>query len=96
MFTELDWWGYLTIAALPLLGFAIGFRWARRHPPPSSPGTPVLPPSTDSRLLDVVDGVQRQLEELAERQEFTERLLARRADLPAPPPPVSGRVPTPV
>ena len=96
MFTELEWWGYLTIAALPLVGFALGFRWARRNPAPSPRDTQPLQPSADPRFLDVVDGVQRQLEELAERQEFTERLLARRTDLPAPPPPATGKVPTPV
>jgi len=91
MFTELDWWGYLVIAALPLVGFALGYRWARQNPPANL----LSPPDPDPRFLDAVDAVQRQLEELAERQEFTERLLSRRPDQ-APPPPLTPRVPTPV
>jgi hypothetical protein len=94
MFTELDWWGYLIIAALPLIGFVLGFRWARENPAPPRPFPPE--PETDSRLIDVVSSVQRQLEELAERQEFTERLLAGRREQPAAGPRESPRIPTPV
>jgi len=55
MFTELDWWGYIVIAALPLIGFTVGFRWARQHPKPDPPPGP----ATDPRLVDAVDTVQR-------------------------------------
>jgi hypothetical protein len=94
MFTELDWWGYVIIAALPLIGFVLGFRWARENPAPPRPLPPE--PEMDPGLIDAVSSVQRQLEELAERQEFTERLLARRREEAAARPPEPPRIATPV
>jgi len=44
-------------------------------------------------MVGAVDSIQRQLEELAERQDFAERLLAQRQ---VAPPPKPERVHTPV
>jgi hypothetical protein len=96
MFSFFDWWGYVTIAALPVLGFAIGLAWARRHPQPTPPAHPEAQPGPDSRLLDVVESVQRQVEELAERQDFAERLLASRSEPRQDPKAAEKRIPTPV
>jgi len=86
MFPVMEWWGYAVIAALPLLGFALGARWwywherlnARLPQPQAQP--PALPPSPgfETGMVNAVESMQRQLEELAERQDFAERLLAQR------------------
>ena len=88
MFGELEWWGYAMIAALPVLGFALGARWmywqarlkagtGERQPTALPPG-----PGLETGVVGAIDSMQRQLEELAERQDFAERLLARRQQLP--------------
>ncbi|MDP3775109.1 MAG: hypothetical protein Q8Q85_12680 [Gemmatimonadales bacterium] len=90
MFPVLEWWGYLAIAALPVLGFGLGARWMYWRErmmlrPPEPPATP-LPSGSDldTRMIGAVESLQRQLEELAERQDFAERMLAQRSpQLPA-------------
>ena len=91
MFGELEWWRYALIAALPVLGFALGARWMywrsrlkAAAPPPQATPLPATP-GFETRMLDAVDSVQRQLEELAERQDFAERMLAQRSALPPAP-----------
>jgi len=99
VFGELQWWGYVLLAALPGIGFAVGVRWMswhtrlkqqeaqnRRTPLPASDGF-------ETQIVGAVDSMQRQLEELAERQDFAERLLAQRQ---LTPPPKQEKVPTPV
>ena len=53
---------------------------------------PVVPPAEREELLTAVDELRREVAELAERVDFTERLLARGSTgQPAPErPPVSG------
>jgi hypothetical protein len=99
----LDWWGYALFAALPLAGFVLGLVWTRRQflagrDPLRPPPTPQLPvPTHDSRVVEALETLQGQLSELAERQDFTERLLATRRQEEAPRrPPVEPRIPTPV
>ena len=87
MFPLLEWWGYALIAALPLLGFALGARWWYWHERLNArqPQPPALPtgPGFETGMVNAVESMQRQLEELAERQDFAERLLAqRRGQLP--------------
>jgi hypothetical protein len=85
MFGELPWWAYAAMAALNVFGFGLGASWMYRwqlwkRRPPQPSATP-LPsgPDLDARLIGVVESLQRQLDELAERQDFAERMLAQRA-----------------
>lgn len=85
-FSNLDLIGYVCIALLPLLGFYVGARWAQQQnrlkdaerradradiPRPGDSG--------DYRLQASLDAINQQLAELAERQNFTERILAQQA-----------------
>ncbi len=90
MFPLMEWWGYALIAALPVLGFALGARWMHwqhrlksQSPEPPAVGAETHP-GFETQIVGAVASMQRQLEELAERQDFAERLLAeRRPALPA-------------
>ncbi len=68
------------IIALPVLGFILGARWMNyRYRLGRSQGeVQASPMATDT--LDVLDSVQAQVEELAERQDFAERLLLQRKE----------------
>ena len=75
---------FIGICALPLLGFMLGAMWKRQQdklPPPRHPQevtpVPLESPGLNTQVLDALDTVQAQLAELAERQDFTERLLTR-------------------
>jgi len=75
-----SWVTALAIIALPVLGFILGARWMdyRRRlarSPNESPSAPIA-----GATLDVLDSVQAQVEELAERQDFAERLLLQRKE----------------
>ena len=100
MFDYLDWWGYLLLGALPGLSFLLGVAWGRRHrgrSPSSDRSSLAQPDTVTTSLIDAVDSVQRQLDELAERQDFSERLLASRPPHAPPQSPAADhRVPTPV
>ena len=93
MFDYFDWWGYAILAALPAAAFLLGVNWGRRHP--DTPAASVPPPPSDQLLL-AVDAVLHQLEELAERQDFTERLLSNRQDPAKRADRLEVRIPTPV
>ena len=99
MFGELQWWGYVLVAALPVLGFAVGARWMYWHTrlkaqqPQLTPTPLPASPGFETQMVGAVDSIQRQLEELVERQDFAERLLAQRQ---LAPPPKPERVHTPV
>lgn len=75
----------LAIFALPVLGFVLGALWMRqkmatqllRQPHDLTP-IPLRQPGLETQLLDALDSVQSQLSELAERQDFTERVLTRK------------------
>ena len=75
-----SWVTALAIIALPVLGFILGARWMHyRHRVTKSDGeTQSAPIATDT--LDVLDSVQAQVEELAQRQDFAERLLLQRKE----------------
>jgi hypothetical protein len=90
----------LAIFALPILGFALGALWMRgrtrhervRHPQEVTP-VPLVRDGVETQMLDALDSVQAQLAELAERQDFTERMMAERelrmprhGDTPVPTP----------
>ncbi|HRY11773.1 MAG: hypothetical protein KC544_13005 [Gemmatimonadetes bacterium] len=91
---------FYAVCALPVLGFALGALWMReqqrrstRQQPREVTPVPLAPPGMETRLLDALDAVQVQLAELAERQDFTERLMTqdrrqapRRGDTPIPTP----------
>ena len=76
----------LMIAVLPVVGFFIGTQYKGRQSLRRR-ATDVLPPSRDledvnRRVLETLEGLREQVAELAERQDFTERLLSNR--LPEP------------
>ena len=76
----------LLIAVLPLIGFFIGTRYKgtpslRRRATDQLTPTPVVE-DLNRRLLETLESLRDQVAELAERQDFTERLLSRR--LPEP------------
>lgn len=92
---------YYFLLALPVASFMVGALWMRerinarrgRALAEMTP-MPLQSPGLETQLLDALDSVQVQLAELAERQDFTERILTRqpkrsRMDDPTP-------VPTPV
>jgi hypothetical protein len=80
MAIEPSWVTAFAIIALPVLGFILGARWMNyRHRLGRSQGEPQATPVT-SDTLDVLDSVQAQVEELAERQDFAERLLLQRKE----------------
>ena len=90
MFGELPWWVFATMAALSAFSFGLGaswmYRWQlwkrRSQQPLAAP--PPAQTLLEERVVGTVESLQRQMEELAERQDFAERLLAeRRAALPA-------------
>ena len=75
-----SWVTALAIIALPVLGFILGARWMHyRHRLTTSEGEAQSAP-TGTNTLDVLDSVQAQVEELAERQDFAERLLLQRKE----------------
>ena len=81
----------LMIAALPLVGFWIGVRYQAGRPRQDRellPSSPADTQETTQRVVQMLEGLQAQLAELAERQDFTERLLARRLPEPEPHTPV--------
>lgn len=92
---------YYFLLALPVVSFILGALWmheridARRSRAlAEATPLPLQAPGLETQLLDALDSVQVQLAELAERQDFTERMLTRqpkrsRMDTPTP-------VPTPV
>jgi hypothetical protein len=70
------------ILALPALGFVLGALWMRHKMAApvvqnSQEVTPVplREPGLETQILSALDSVQSQLSELAERQDFTERIL---------------------
>jgi len=75
-----SWVTALAIIALPVLGFILGARWmVYRHRLTRSQGDAESAPiATDT--LDALDSVQAQVQELAERQDFAERLLLQRKE----------------
>jgi hypothetical protein len=80
MAIEPSWVTAFAIIALPVLGFILGARWMNyRHRLGRSQSEPHATPTT-SDTLDVLDSVQAQVEELAERQDFAERLLLQRKE----------------
>ena len=90
MIGELPWWVYATMAALTAFGFGLGaswmYRWQLWKRRAQEPLLPAPPAQTglEERVVGAVESLQHQLEELAERQDFAERLLAeRRPALPA-------------
>ena len=92
---------YYFLLGLPVVSFILGALWmheridARRNRALHEAAPQPLPtPGLETQLLDTLDSVQLQLAELAERQDFTERMLTRqprrpRMDTPTP-------MPTPV
>jgi len=73
-----SWLTAIAIIALPVLGFVLGARWMNyRHRLGASQGGAQAAPIASS-TLDVLDSVQAQVEELAERQDFAERLMLQR------------------
>ena len=75
-----SWVTALAIIALPVLGFILGARWMDyRHRLARSRSDAPSPPIA-AETLDVLDSVQAQVEELAERQDFAERLLLQRKE----------------
>ena len=80
MIIDPSWVTALAIIALPVLGFILGARWMDyRHRLARSRSDAPSPPIA-VETLDVLDSVQAQVEELAERQDFAERLLLRRKE----------------
>ncbi len=75
-----SWLTAIAIIALPVLGFALGARWMnyRHRLGASRDGAQEAP--TASTTLDALDSVQAQVEELAERQDFAERLMLGRKE----------------
>ena len=75
-----SWVTALAIIALPVLGFILGARWMdyRHRLARSRNQAPAAPVAAET--LDVLDSVQAQVEELAERQDFAERLLLQRKE----------------
>jgi len=75
-----SWITAFAIIALPVLGFVLGARWMKYHHRlgRSQGEVQATPMATDT--LDVLDSVQAQVEELAERQDFAERLLLQRKE----------------
>jgi hypothetical protein len=92
---------YYGILALPILGFVLGALWMRQkigapklRPPQEVTPIPLREPGLETQILEALDSVQSQLSELAERQDFAERILTQEpgrlgADDPTP-------LPTPV
>jgi len=75
-----SWITAFAIIALPVLGFILGARWMNyRHRLGRSQSEAQATPIA-SDTLDVLDSVQAQVEELAERQDFAERLLFQRKE----------------
>ncbi len=75
-----SWLTAIVIIALPVLGFVLGARWMNyRHRLGASQGEAQETPIASS-TLDVLDSVQAQVEELAERQDFAERLMLERKE----------------
>ena len=75
-----SWLTAFAIIALPVLGFILGARWMNyRHRFGRSHGEVQARPM-GTETLDVLDSVQAQVEELAERQDFAERLLLQRKE----------------
>jgi len=80
MYIDPSWLTAFAIIALPVLGFILGARWMNyRHRVGSSQSEAQATP-IGSDTLDVLDSVQAQVEELAERQDFAERLLLQRKE----------------
>ncbi len=75
-----SWLTALAIIALPVLGFILGARWMiyRHRLARSQSEAQSAPIGTDT--LDALDSVQAQVQELAERQDFAERLLLQRKE----------------
>ena len=92
---------YYFLLAFPLATFILGALWMheridlrRSQAMQEATQQPLQSPGLETQLLDALDSVQVQLAELAERQDFTERILTRqpkrsRIDTPTP-------VPTPI
>ena len=80
MTMEPAWVTAFAIIALPVLGFILGARWMnyRHRLGRSQSEAQATPVASDTR--DVLDSVQAQVEELAERQDFAERLLVQRKE----------------
>ena len=75
-----SWLTAIAIIALPVLGFVLGARWMNhRHRLDVSQGGGQEAP-IGSSTLDALDSVQAQVEELAERQDFAERLMLQRKE----------------
>ena len=75
-----SWLTAFAIIALPVLGFILGARWMDyRHRLTRSQADAQDAP-VSSNTLEVLDSVQAQVEELAERQDFAERLLLERKE----------------
>ena len=75
-----SWITAIAIIALPVLGFILGARWmVYRHRIGKAQSESLAPPMAPE-TLDVLDSVQAQVEELAERQDFAERLLLQRKE----------------
>ncbi len=75
-----SWLTAIAIIALPVLGFVLGARWMNdRHRLGAAQGGAEKAPIASS-TLDVLDSVQAQVEELAERQDFAERLMLERKE----------------
>jgi len=87
MFPDLAWWGYALYALPAVAGFALGARWMRdrllgRQPQHHGAVMPVPSADREDRVLEAIDALRREISELAERQDFAERLLAQRSQAP--------------
>ncbi len=75
-----SWVTALAIIALPVLGFILGARWMDYRNRLARFRSEAPSPPIAAETLDVLDSVQAQVDELAERQDFAERLLLQRKE----------------
>jgi hypothetical protein len=75
---------YYFLLAFPVVSFILGALWMherielrRSRALHEAPPQPLQTSGLETQLLDAIDSVQVQLAELAERQDFTERMLTR-------------------
>jgi hypothetical protein len=75
-----SWVTALAIIALPVLGFMLGARWMVYRHRLAKAQNESESASVGTDTLDALDSVQAQVQELAERQDFAERLLLQRKE----------------
>jgi hypothetical protein len=76
---DLELYQWLTMAVLPLVGFAIGARLtaAKLYDPNRWLRKLRGGDSENSEILDALENIRDEIGDLAERQEYTERLVTR-------------------